>query len=53
MVTAHVMNDGVHSIDDLIVHIIERILNSIKSEKWSEKIFGFLQNHIESVGLGE
>ena len=52
MVTAHVMNYGVHSIDDLIIQIIERILNSIKSEKWSEKIFGFLQNHIESVGLG-
>lgn len=52
MVTAHVMNDGVHSIDDLIIQIIERILNSIKSEKWSEKIFGFLEDHIESVGFG-
>ena len=52
MVTAHVMNDGVHSIDDLVIQIIERILNSIKSEKWSEKIFGFLEDHIESVGFG-
>lgn len=52
MVTAHVMNDGVHNIEDLIIQIIERILNSIKSEKWSEKIFEFLKEHIESVGLG-
>ncbi|RPF51008.1 MULTISPECIES: ATP-binding protein [Methanobrevibacter] len=52
MITAHIMNDGVHSIDELIVQIIEGILNSIKSEKWSEKIFGFLEDHIESVGLG-
>ena len=42
MVTAHVMNDGVHNIEDLIIQIIERILNSIKSEKWSEKLLEFL-----------
>ena len=42
MITAHIMNDGVHSIDELITHIFERILNSIKSEKWSKKIFDLL-----------
>lgn len=41
MITAHMMDDEVHTIEDLIIQIIERILNSIKSEKWSEKIFGF------------
>ena len=52
MVTAHIMNDGVHSIEELLIQIIERILNSIKSEKWSEKIFKLFGDNIESVGLG-
>lgn len=52
MVTAHIMNEGVHTIEDLLIQIIERILNSIKSEKWSEKIFNLFGNNIESVGLG-
>lgn len=52
MVTAHIMNDGVHTIEDLLIQIIERILNSIKSEKWSKKIFNLFGNNIESVGLG-
>ena len=52
IVTAHVMNDGVHTIDELVCQIIEMILNSINSEKWSDKIFGFLEDHIEFVGFG-
>ena len=52
MVTAHIMNDSVHTIEELLIQIIERILNSIKSEKWSEKIFKLFGNNIESVGLG-
>ena len=51
MVTAHIMSDGVHDIDELVVQIIERILNNIRSEKWSEKIFELIGNHIESVGF--
>ena len=52
MVTAHVMNDGVHTIDELVIQIIERVLNSINSEKWSDKIFNFLEDYIEYVGFG-
>ena len=52
IVTAHVMNDGVHTIDELVIHIIEMILNSISTEKWSDKIFNFLENHIEYVVFG-
>ena len=52
MITAHIMNDGVHNIDELVIQIIERILNSIKSEKWSERIFDLLKDNIESVGFG-
>ena len=52
MITAHIMNDGVHNIDELVTQIIERILNSIKSEKWSERIFDLLRENIESVGIG-
>ena len=48
MVTAHIMNDGVHDIEELIIQIIERILNSIRSEKWSKKIFDYLQDNIEN-----
>ena len=52
MVTAHIMNDGVHDIDELVIQIIERILNAIKPEKWSDKIFNLIGNYIESVGFG-
>lgn len=52
MVTAHIMNDGVHTVNELITQIIERILNSIKSETWSEKILDVFKKHIESVGFG-
>ena len=52
MITVHIMNDGVHSVDELITQIIERILNSIKSEKWNDKIFNILDNNIESAGFG-
>ena len=52
MITAHIMNDGVHDIDELVIQIIERILNAIKPEKWSDKIFNLIGNHIESVGFG-
>ena len=51
IVTAHIMNDSVHNIDELVVQIIERVLNSIKSEKWSDKIFKLIK-YIESVGFG-
>ena len=59
MVTAHIMSDGVHDIDELVVRIIERMhadqfeqnINNIRSEKWSEKIFEVIGNHIESVGF--
>lgn len=52
LITAHIMNDGVHTIEELIIQIIERILNSIKSEKWSKKIFDYLKDSIETVGFG-
>ena len=52
MVTAHIMNDGVHDIDELVVQIIERILNAIRPEKWSSKIFKLIGNYIDSVGFG-
>lgn len=45
------MNDGVHTVDELVTQIIERILNSIKSESWHEKIFNVLRDHIEYVGF--
>lgn len=51
MVTAHIMNDGVHDIDELLVQIIERILNAIGPEKWHDKIFK-IGKYMESVGFG-
>ncbi len=52
MVTAHIMNDGVHDIDELVIQIIERILNAIRPEKWSNKVFNLIGNYIDSVGFG-
>lgn len=52
LVTAHIMNDGVHSIDELVTQIIEMILNSINSEKWSDKIFNLIEDYVEFAGFG-
>lgn len=52
MITAHIMNDGVHDIDELVVQIIERVLNAIRPEKWSSNIFNLVSNYIDSVGFG-
>lgn len=51
MVTAHIMNDGVHDINQLVVQIIERVLNAIRPEKWASKIFNMVGNYIDSVGF--
>lgn len=52
MVAAHIGSEGVHDIDELVIQIIERILNAIRSEKWSSKIFKIIGNYIDSVGFG-
>lgn len=52
MITAHIMNDSFHNVNELTTQIIERILNSIKSEAWSEKIFDILGDRIERIGFG-
>ena len=52
MITAHIMNDSFHNVNELTTQIIERILNSIKSEAWSEKIFDILGDRIERFGFG-
>jgi Cdc6-like AAA superfamily ATPase len=50
MVGVHILNDGTHDIETLIVQIIENILNEIESESWSKKIFKKLKEHIKSAG---
>ena len=52
MIGVHIMNDGVHSVDELVIQVIEVILNEIRSEKWADKILDFFDNHIEKVGVG-
>ncbi|MBR5503697.1 MAG: ATP-binding protein [Methanobrevibacter sp.] len=52
MLGVHIMNDSVHTVDELIIQIIEVILNEIKSESWAQRIFDFFNNHIEKVGVG-
>ncbi len=49
MVGVHVYNDGVHTTEDLITHIIEETLKEIASEKWSDKIYDKFKNHVESM----
>ncbi|MCL2157319.1 MAG: ATP-binding protein [Methanobrevibacter sp.] len=51
MIGVHIFNDGFHDVDSLVEQIIERLLNEIVSETWSQKIFDFLEEHIEQVGL--
>lgn len=51
MVGVHLYLDGVHDVESLIQQIIERLLNEIEDESWSDRIFKILDEHIESVGL--
>lgn len=51
MVGVHVYNDGIHSIDDLIANIVEKLLNEIKDESFGKKILDFFTNRIETVGF--
>lgn len=51
LITAHIINDSATSIDELIRKIIEIILNSIYSQKWSDEIFDCIEEYIEFKGL--
>ena len=51
MIGIHIYNDGVHSLDDLINNIVEKLLNEIKNESWAEKITKLFNEHIENVGF--
>lgn len=51
MLGIHIYNDGVHSIDDLIRNIVEKLLNEIKNDSESRKIIDFFKNNIETVGF--
>jgi hypothetical protein len=51
MVGVHVFNDGVHDIDSLIKQIVERLLNEIEKETWSNKIKNVFKDHIRTIDL--
>lgn len=51
MIGIHVYNDGIHSIDDLINNIVEKLLNEIKDESFGTKILNYFHNHIETTGF--
>ena len=51
LIGIHVYNDGIHTLNDLINNIVERILIEINPESWSDKIFNAFNTHIESVGF--
>ncbi|MCL2115961.1 MAG: AAA family ATPase [Methanobrevibacter sp.] len=51
MIGVHIFNDGFHDVNSLIEEIIERLLNEIESETWSQKILDFFGDNIEKVGL--
>lgn len=51
MVGVHVLNDGIHDIDSLIKQIIERLLNEIEKETWSDKIVSKFKDYIDTIDL--
>ena len=53
MVTVHILNDGVHTVDELIIQIMERIFNEIRSENGQGQYLDYFKDHIESVGIGD
>lgn len=46
----YVANDGTHELDSLIKKIVESVLNNIKNESCSYKIFNQLKEHVEEIG---
>ncbi|MCL2116727.1 MAG: AAA family ATPase [Methanobrevibacter sp.] len=51
MIGVHIFNDGFHDVNSLIEEFIEKLLNEIESETWSQRILDFFGDHIEKVGL--
>jgi len=49
MIGIHVLNDGIHDIDSLIKQIIERLLNEIEKETWSDKVISKFKDHINKI----
>lgn len=50
MITLHIVIDGVSTVDEMIVHIIERFFNEYKDVNWSKKLLSRFENPIKSVG---
>jgi len=46
LIGIHVYNDGIHTLNDLINNIVERILIEINPESWSDKIFNAFNTYI-------
>ncbi|MCL2156906.1 MAG: ATP-binding protein [Methanobrevibacter sp.] len=51
MIGVHIVNEGIHDIDGLIIQIVENILNEIEAEKWSKKIINAFTKYVDKVGL--
>lgn len=51
MIGVHIVNEGIHDIDSLIIQIVENLLNEIEDEKWAEKIVKGFKDHVDKVGL--
>ncbi|MDR3222526.1 MAG: ATP-binding protein [Methanobrevibacter sp.] len=51
LIGVHVLNDGVHDVNSLIKQIIERLLNEIETETWSEAIIKKFKKYIKSVDV--
>jgi hypothetical protein len=51
MLGIHVFLGGVSTLEEMVRHIIDRLLDEAQGEAWFEKITKFLGNHVKQIGL--
>lgn len=51
MLGVHIFLGGVHTTEELVNHVFERILNESQGERWFDKVRGLFGDYVKSVDL--
>ncbi|MDR3062597.1 MAG: hypothetical protein LBU40_00470 [Methanobrevibacter sp.] len=49
MMGVHIVNDAVHDVNSLVQQIIEKILNEVQKQSWSNKLIDKVKKHVSGV----
>lgn len=47
----HVVNDGIHDIETLLISIVEILLNKNKTDVWYKKLYENLKDEVKTLGI--